>query len=165
MFFAEFIRMRNPNKTRICTLFFLAITLFISGCSENTPISSDELLSNDEPLTKIDQTMTSSSGDYHFHLSSSKALYVSETQVLELTAHMTDSEHEPGLGLVFSSVKFIMPIMDHGGNKFPYFEEVGDGVYLIKDIQTSMSGAWDLELIFNSGDDTVTFELMSDFSN
>ena len=76
-------------------------------------------------------------------------LSVGVTTTAEVT--IQDAAGQPLTGLT-PGVAFIHVGMGHGGNKSPFVDEIGNGVYEIGDLQASMAGTWELALSFGAGE-------------
>jgi hypothetical protein len=137
------------------TVFVAAVGLAIAslGCaSEDTGSAGAASFPNDALLT-----VTSQTGNLHIDLRTAPDQPPSRG-VASVEYRVADVNQTPVDGLTISVVPW-MPDMGHGASTTPTVQAMGNGRYVITNVELFMPGRWDLRTtISGSSDDSVTPE-------
>lgn len=80
--------------------------------------------------------------------------------VANLTLTVWNTNTSPATGLRFTTT-FTHKMMGHGSSMLPYVEEVGHGIYTVKNVMGSMRGTWSLSLDCSNAtlSDSVAYDI------
>lgn len=154
----------------LATGLMLMMGVVVVGCgsedgSGSTPPGSDV---TEEPQTSHDQDpppaepagtkKASKQGKYTIWLDGNTSVTRNQIATFNVTIKTSDAAPAPGLTV---DTTFVHKAMGHGSNKVPYAEEVGEGVYRIKDVLGNMAGTWmlSLQLKGTAGNDSVSYDM------
>jgi len=153
--------MNSPISPSIRSwLFFLVAGVLSFSCSAETTSNPEKPESE-----KLIWQQTSEQGIFDVTLDSNTAGVVAINEFLEWVLIIKDAEGEP-VTPVRVSVSGGMPMHGHGLPSQPQVSEyLGDGKYLIKGLQFSMNGRWELAFDIQSKEQTdkVVFEFKIDY--
>jgi hypothetical protein len=135
------------------TVFLAALGLAIAslGCSDDTSVGEASF-----PVDSL-MTVTSQAGTLRIDVRTAPDQPPSRG-VVSVDYRVTDGNQKPVDGLAISVVPW-MPDMGHGASTTPTVEAMGNGHYMLTNVELFMPGRWDLRTtISGSSNDSATPE-------
>jgi hypothetical protein len=136
---------------RTVLLAAVALAIALPGCSDDTSVAEASF-----PVDSL-MTVTSQSGALRIDVRTTPQQPPSRG-VSSVDYRVVDANQKPVDGLTISVVPW-MPDMGHGASTTPTVEAMGNGHYVVTNVEMFMPGRWDLRTtISGSSDDSATPE-------